>query len=456
MGNMFYGQSISPLIDELPLPVVIFDHTGQILRCNHLFERDIRRLLKGDHIGSLFDLNHLLDEVHQKQKEFLQYELHFDNWHSCNGLVVPCQDERQYMLIVSEHLQLPSIARQYATQIFNDINSGLIVIDTHSKVIEINRTACSILGIKKDELIGKSFMELFPNLPEENNILPNSLIEGLTVRNKAFTWTSAGNTYELLLDSHHLYNEFGEQAGAYVIFKDVSNLRTISEKMQRSDRLSMIGQVAAGTAHEIRNPLTSIRGFLQIIGGSLVDAGMVKEREYVDLMLTEIKRINSLVDQFLLLSKPRDIQYRVVDLNHVLKEIIPIIQNEAILHNVEILDITDGSLPSIIGDSELLKQVFLNICKNGVEAIGKKGKVIIDYELKHEEKKVSINIHDTGPGIPPYVIDRLFDPFFTTKEEGTGLGLSVCQRIVQDLGGTIRVSSKGFGTTFHVILPYLE
>lgn len=349
-----------------------------------------------------------------------------------------------------------SLARQYSTQIMNDVNSGIIVIDTSSIVIEINRMACSILGIKKEELIGKKFLEVFPDLPEESNILPNSLLEGLTVRNKAFTWMSAGVVYELLLDSHHLHNEQGELAGAYVIFKDVSNLRTINERMQRSDRLSMIGQVAAGTAHEIRNPLTSIRGFLQILGNSLDEAGMAKEREYVNLMLSEIKRINSLVDQFLLLSKPRDVQYRVIDLNEVLKEIIPIIQNEALMHDVEVIDTTAGKLPKIIGDSELLKQVFLNITKNGVEAIGKKGEVVIDYEYNYEEKKISINFRDSGIGIPPYVLDRIFDPFFTTKSEGTGLGLSVCQRIIQDLGGGIRVSSKGFGTTFNVILPYLE
>lgn len=349
-----------------------------------------------------------------------------------------------------------SIARQYSSQIMNDVNSGIIVVDTDSRVIEINRTACSILGIHKDDLIGKTFLELFPDLPEENNLVPHSLIDGLTVRNKAFTWTSHGKLYELLLDSHHLYSEAGELAGAYVIFKDVSNLRTIDEKMQRSDRLSMIGQVAAGTAHEIRNPLTSIHGFLQILGKSLHEAGMEKETGYVELMLTEIKRINSLVDQFLLLSKPRDVQYKVIDLNDVLREIIPIIQNQAILHNVDVMNHTDGQLPKIIGDSELIKQVFLNICKNAVEAIGDRGQVVIDHDYKTDEKKVSINIHDTGIGIPPYVIDRIFDPFFTTKSEGTGLGLAVCQRIIQDLGGGIRISSKGFGTTFHVMLPYLE
>lgn len=349
-----------------------------------------------------------------------------------------------------------SIVQMYGSQILNGVNLGVIVIDLLSRVTDINRTACLILGIEQERIIGKTFLDVFPNLPKEHILVPSSLIAGVTVRNKGITWMADGRRYELLLDSYHLHGEQGELVGAYVVFKDVSNLRTIDEKMQRSDRLSMIGQVAAGTAHEIRNPLTSIRGFLQILGGSLEEAGMMKEREYVDLMLLEIKRINSLVDQFLLLSKPRDIQYRVVNLNEVFNEIIPIIHSEALLHDVEIVNHAVGKLPNIIGDSEMLKQVFLNISKNGVEAIGSKGTLTFDCEYKEGEKKVIIHIRDSGGGIPPYVIDRIFDPFFTTKEEGTGLGLSVCQRIIQDLGGNIRVSSKGFGTTFSVELPYLD
>ncbi len=349
-----------------------------------------------------------------------------------------------------------SIAQMYGTQIMNGVDLGIIVIDKWSRITDINYTACLILGIDKELARGKTFIEVFPDLPEEHTLVPTSLIKGVTVRNKGMTWMAEGRKHELLLDSYHLHNKQGELVGAYVVFKDVSNLRTIDEKMQRSDRLSMIGQVAAGTAHEIRNPLTSIRGFLQILGSSLEEAGMMKEREYVDLMLLEIKRINSLVDQFLLLSKPRDINYRVVNLNEVLNEIIPIIQSEALLHDVEIINHTAGKLPNIIGDSELLKQVFLNISKNGVEAIGSKGRLVFDCEYKVHEKRIIIHIQDSGGGIPPYVIDRIFDPFFTTKEDGTGLGLAVCQRIIQDLGGTIRVSSKGFGTTFSVMLPYLE
>lgn len=118
--------------------------------------------------------------------------------------------------------------------------------------------------------------------------------------------------------------------------------------------------------------------------------------------------------------------------------------------------ITEGTLPDVLGDRELFKQVCLNISKNGIEAMTDGGILTIVERVDSEERKVNIDIHDSGPGIPSYLLDKIFDPFFTTKENGTGLGLSVCQRIVLDLGGTIRVSSKGFGTTFTISIPFSE
>jgi nitrogen-specific signal transduction histidine kinase len=234
----------------------------------------------------------------------------------------------------------------------------------------------------------------------------------------------------------------------------VSNLRSLEEQVQRSDRLAMIGQIAAGTAHEIRNPLTSIKGFLQILKNSLSEKGMDKELSYTEIMLDEINRINGLVSEFLLLSKPKDTVFYKVNISTVINEILPIIRNEAILHNVTVEYESKPSLPEIVADRELLKQVFLNICKNGIEAMGEGGTLTIREKVDREEGRVCVDIHDTGPGIPAFLIDKIFDPFFTTKEEGIGLGLSVCQRIIHDMGGVIRVKSKGFGTTFTISIPF--
>ncbi len=343
--------------------------------------------------------------------------------------------------------------QQFAGTFIKDVNLGVLLIDHNFLLVDISDTACRILGVDKDAVINRSMDDVFCMVPKEHRLVQRTLLDGVEARNQAASWTNDSARFELLMDSSLLRNEAGEIVGAYVIFKDVTNIRSLEQQVQRSDRLAMIGQIAAGTAHEIRNPLTSIKGFLQVLNRQFVTMGMEKEQGYTELMLSEIDRINELVNEFLLLSKPKHVSFDRIDLSSVLREVLPIINNQATLHNVTICYQSVYRLPLVIADQALLKQVFINLCKNGIEAMVAGGTLTIIERVSFTDNKVHIDIHDAGPGIPAFLIDKIFDPFFTTKETGTGLGLSVCQRIVHDLGGQIRVSSKGFGTTFTVTIP---
>jgi two-component system, sporulation sensor kinase E len=347
-----------------------------------------------------------------------------------------------------------NLLQRFAGMFMKDVNLGVILIDTDFNLVDISDMACRILGFERDAIINRPVEDVFAAVPTEHQILSRNILEGMVVRNHAVSWTNDQERYELLMDSNVLKDEFGKVVGAYIIFKDVTNLRSLEEQVKRSDRLSMIGQIAAGTAHEIRNPLTSIKGFMQVLKNTFIEKQMDKEKGYTEIMLTEIDRINELVSEFLLLSKRKNAVFHQVDVSTVLRGIIPIINNEAILHDVNVLYEPALTMPKVVADGELLKQVFLNISKNGIEAMVDGGTLTIAEKVDPDERNVHIVIHDTGPGIPNFLIDKIFDPFFTTKESGTGLGLSVCQRIVHDMGGIIRVSSKGFGTTFSVCLPY--
>jgi two-component system, sporulation sensor kinase E len=349
-----------------------------------------------------------------------------------------------------------SLFQRFAHAMITDINFGVLVIDSQYKLVEISDKACEVLGVNRQEALNQPADQVFSWMPEEQRIIQKTLLDGVSLKNHAFSWTNNKQRYELIVDTNVLRDEQSKIVGAYVIFKDVTNTRSLEQQIQRHDRLAMIGQIAAGTAHEIRNPLTSIKGFLQVLRQTLKERGLTKETDFTEIMLTEIDRINSLVSEFLLLSKPRDIQIQLVDLASVWKELLPIIETEATLHNVIIENDIGHQVPMVIADRELLKQVFLNICKNGIEAMPDGGILRISCHNIIKQRKISIDIHDVGPGIPPYVIDKIFDPFFTTKENGTGLGLSVCQRIIHDIGGAIRVSTKGFGSTFSIVLPYSE
>ncbi|NEN87190.1 ATP-binding protein [Paenibacillus elgii] len=347
-----------------------------------------------------------------------------------------------------------TLLQRFAGIFLRDVNLGVMLINTEFELIDISDMACRVLGLEREKVLHQALDSIFADLPAEHWLVQRSILDGMVVRNHALSWTNNQERYELLVDSSVLRDEDERIVGAYLIFKDVTNLRSLEEQVQRSDRLAMIGQIAAGTAHEIRNPLTSIKGFLQVLRKTFQEQGMEREDGYTVVMLKEINRINELVNEFLLLGKPKNVTYDEVDISEVLRDILPIINNEAILHRVVVQYESHYGLPHVVADREMLKQVFLNISKNGIEAMGEGGILTVSEKVDLEQRLVNIEIHDTGPGIPAYVIDKIFDPFFTTKAEGTGLGLSVCQRIIHDIGGHIRVSSKGYGTTFTVSIPF--
>lgn len=348
-----------------------------------------------------------------------------------------------------------SLLQRFAGAFMKDVNLGVLLINPRFELVEISDAACQVLGIRREESLGKPMDEIFSEIPMQHRLVQPTLLDGAVVKNHAVSWANDRGRYDLIMDTALLKDSQGRVAGAYVMFKDVSNLRSLEQQVQRSDRLAMIGQIAAGTAHEIRNPLTSIKGFLQVLKKTLREHDMDKEYGYTELMLNEINRINELVSEFLLLSKPRHTTLVQVDISAVIREILPIINNEAILHGVAVEYRSELDPPPITADREMLKQVFINLCKNGIEAMASEGGTLTITEKKDpKERRLHVYVQDTGPGIPAFLIDKIFDPFFTTKEEGTGLGLSVCQRIIHDIGGTLRVSSKGFGTMFVVSIPY--
>ncbi|SDN99532.1 PAS domain S-box-containing protein [Paenibacillus sp. yr247] len=365
-------------------------------------------------------------------------------------------DKLTYLLAMKHQEEYPqlNLLQRFSDAFLKDINLGVLLISMNFTLVDVSDRACQILAMDREHILNKSLEEIFATVPSQHQLVQRTILDGAVVRNHAVSWTNNQERFELLLDSNVLKDSQGKIVGAYVIFKDVTNMRSLEEMVQRSDRLAMIGQIAAGTAHEIRNPLTSIKGFLQVLRRTFEVQGMEKEQSYTVVMLEEIDRINELVNEFLLLSKPKHVSYERIDVTEVLRGILPIINNEAILYNVHLQYEASYHLPEVIADKELLKQVFLNVCKNGIEAMADGGTLTISEKVDTVERNVSIDIHDTGSGIPMFVIDKIFDPFFTTKDTGTGLGLSVCQRIIHDMGGTIRVSSKGFGTTFTISIPY--
>lgn len=241
----------------------------------------------------------------------------------------------------------------------------------------------------------------------------------------------------------------GKVDSIMILSRDVTELIRAKELLRQSDKLSALGQLAAGIAHEIRNPLTSLRGFVQLLQSSLDD----NQKRYCEIMLAELDRINFIVSELLVLAKPQGIKFQKKDIAKIVEDVISFLDSQANLNNIQIHTSIQSQLPFVSCEENQLKQVFLNICKNAIEALPDGGEIYVEV-LRESSSSLRVRIRDTGCGIDSVHIPRLGEPFYTTKENGTGLGLMISSRILEDHGGSIRIESeRQQGTTVSILLP---
>ncbi|MGN7356232.1 ATP-binding protein [Paenibacillus sp. SAF-054] len=291
-----------------------------------------------------------------------------------------------------------------------------------------------------------------------SDVVDNSYHVALSERRKKFAESQALPTITYLINSLDGQQKFvdgftliisyeGEPA-AVGVFKDITEQRQKEEYMMQSEKLTMAGQLAAGIAHEIRNPLTSINGFMKLMRSSKQSS-----ETYYDIIESELKRIELIVNELLALSKPQGQHHsKPIDILPVLDQVITLMRVQSALKNIEIeLERPESSL-WIIGETNQLKQVFINLLKNGMDAMDAAGTIRVS--ARSGDQEALINVKDEGRGMTAEQIERLGEPFFTTKDTGTGLGFMITQNIIHNHGGSIQVESvPDQGTTFTVKLP---
>jgi PAS domain S-box-containing protein len=337
--------------------------------------------------------------------------------------------------------------------LIENINSGIIVVDADTNIRTFNRVAERIFNVKAADIIGKPYKDLFGSKNNQPDLLTITMLTGKSFSEDEYNVTIQNNSYSLSMFTCQLKNSYGEVMGGLATFRDITKQKQLEEEVRRSEKLAIVGELAAGTAHEIRNPLTSVKGFIQLIKTKFSPEDPAQE--YINIMTSEIDRINSIIGEFLLLSKASQPSLKIMSIEQILDEIILLIESEAILKNVKIYkDYTGYSLPKVKVNTEQIKQVFLNLTTNAMAAMTQGGELNINAAYSPAERMITVRFKDNGVGIAAENLEKIFNPFFTTKETGTGLGLTVSYRIIQNHGGIMLVESEiGKGTSFTVKLP---
>jgi len=355
---------------------------------------------------------------------------------------------------------------EYYANVIDSVGDGVIVLDRQGSITLINPVAEEITGISRRQGQGQLFNHIFSGVKTLLEMVAKTAATGMTISDyENIALTKASHITPVSATTSPLLQDNGEQIGTILILRDLSNIRELERAVRQADRLSTLGTLAAGLAHEIKNPLGGIKGAAQLLERELPDGSDLCD--YTGIMLKEVQRVNRIVEELLELASPRPLKHSKVNLHKTLGDIL-ILQKRAVgKKTVNFLQQFDPSIPPLLGDESLLIQLFLNLIKNAVEAVKENGvirvtsRVVADYSMTQKGERrarmVAIEISDDGPGIHKDDIEHLFTPFFTTKPNGTGLGLAICHKIVSEHRGMIKVDSDPTrGTTFTVMLPLIQ
>ncbi|UOQ47512.1 ATP-binding protein [Gracilibacillus caseinilyticus] len=331
-------------------------------------------------------------------------------------------------------------------QILNSLPIGIITNDYNEKTYWVNSCARYLFEFDQDMISDRDLIEKQKQYPILNMLLSNKV-----VHNQKFQFTSRNEEYVLLASHTNLKDLDRQTTGKILYFVNITESEMLENQIVQSEKLALVGEMAASSAHEIRNPLTVIHGFLTLMKESM--SNEEAEKYHFHLMMKEIDRLYSIVEQMLLMSNHKKPEKEMVLLSELLQELLPLMYSSLEAKNINL--VTEIAEEYILADQKQLKQVFLNLLQNSKDAIGDNGTIIIESTL--EFNQYVIYIRDTGSGIPDTIRQSLFEPFSTSKDSGTGLGLNVVRRIIENHNGSISIyKSDHNGTTFKMALPHVK
>lgn len=362
-------------------------------------------------------------------------------------------------------LQTAERERLRWADVLASISDGMIVLDAEGIVSDMNPAAEQLTGLSASQAIGVDVATLFGGRKGAEwlgALARQTLVERFARRSEG-TLRTHGNEVRVSGACAPVYDEAGTLSGAVVVLHDLTLERALDETTRRADRLAALGTVALGLAHEIRNPLGGIKGAAQLLRSELADPEQIRCTE---IIVREVERLDGLVEQLRSLATPPRLQMEPVNIHRILNDVVSLQRQAAEWGSIELRTEFDPSLPAVQGDRAQLTQVFLNLVRNAIEALGGSGHLVVAtrldtrYHVRRRQGRsqfLAVTVADDGAGVAEEHRANLFAPFFTTKARGTGLGLALCHRIVTEHGGVIaHEPGPTGGSVFRVTLPVSE
>ena len=350
---------------------------------------------------------------------------------------------------IKDHAEELRSMKEYLESFVGNTSDAIHVTDLNGVVRSVNKAFEAMFGWQASDLAGQRFDNVPEDLKAEAADIETRVLRGEPVADfETVRLGKDGQPIDLSVTVSGIRDKHGAIISIATISRNITARKQTEEVIRRSEKLSIVGQLAAGVAHEIRNPLTTLHGFVQLMKHKPLSSA------HIDLMISELDRINFIVSEFLVLSKPQVNRFRPADLKEIVSDLLLFLDSQANMSNVQFqTSFPEAPIPQLICEPIQLKQVLLNILKNAMEAM--EGGGVVRIELLHEEGEcLTVRVTDEGCGIAPEELHRLGEPFFTKKSTGNGLGLMVSQQIISNHKGTIKFRSElGVGTSVEMRLP---
>ena len=398
-----------------------------------------------------FCTNHLLicDGIPQLPYSWEFKSTKSNRWFHCIDRAITWIDGRLVRLEIAfdntERKQMEEFLL-YLASIVENSDSAIFSTDLNGIITTWNPSAQKYYGYTSEEIKGHAISILFPHeiSCEFSKILTKINQGEYIAQYETLRLRKDGTRVNVSINMSPIKDANGKVIGVSSIHEDISKRKHMEKEMDRLGRLNLIGEMSAGIAHEIRNPMTTVRGFLQMLGGKK-EYSQIKE--YFNLMIEELDRANSIITEFLSLAKNKPIDLKIQNLNDIIKNISPLIAADSIISD-KYLELELSEVPGLLLDESEIRQLILNLVRNGLDAISSGEYLTIKTYFDGSE--VILVVKDCGKGIPSDILDKIGTPFFTTKENGTGLGLATCYSIANRHNASIKIDSGPEGTTFYV------